>query len=177
MSEFNKNDSHCWSNFLQTNIFGNFDRICRIYNQTNYKDIWFAKVITILLWRHMRLFSMFLSKKTCTLMPLSLQIIFKMERKTWKSTLKFLIALLIVAMNRSNPPEGFLGKDILKIWSKFTGEHPCRSVISIKLLCNFIEITFPHGCSPVNLLHIYWNTFSWEHLWRAATEWIHLSIN
>ena len=24
--------------------------------------------------------------------------------------------------------------------SKFTGEHPCRSVISIKSLCNFIEI-------------------------------------
>ena len=23
-----------------------------------------------------------------------------------------------------------------------------------KLLCNFIEITFWHGCSPVNLLHI-----------------------
>ena len=28
-----------------------------------------------------------------------------------------------------------LGKGALKIWSKFTGEHPCRSVISIKLLC------------------------------------------
>ena len=28
-----------------------------------------------------------------------------------------------------------LGKSALKIWSKFTGEHPCRSVISIKLLC------------------------------------------
>ena len=28
-----------------------------------------------------------------------------------------------------------------QICSKFTGEHPCRSVISIKLLCNFIEIT------------------------------------
>ena len=28
----------------------------------------------------------------------------------------------------------------LKIGIKFTGEHPCRSVISIKSLCNFIEI-------------------------------------
>ena len=27
----------------------------------------------------------------------------------------------------------FLGKGVLKICSKFTGEHPCRSVISIKL--------------------------------------------
>ena len=28
-------------------------------------------------------------------------------------------------------PEIFLGKGVLKIWSKFTGEHPCGSVISI----------------------------------------------
>ena len=38
---------------------------------------------------------------------------------------------------------------------KLIGEHPCRSVISIKLLCNFIEITLPHGCSAVNLLHAF----------------------
>ena len=49
----------------------------------------------------------------------------------------------------------FLGKGVLKICSKFTGEHPCRSVISIKLLCNFIEITLRHGCFPVMLLHIF----------------------
>ena len=36
---------------------------------------------------------------------------------------------------RSSPPEVFLGKAVLKICSKFTGEHPCRSAISIKLLC------------------------------------------
>ena len=28
-----------------------------------------------------------------------------------------------------------LGKAVLKICSKFTGEHPCQSAISIKLLC------------------------------------------
>ena len=38
---------------------------------------------------------------------------------------------------------------------KRIGEHPCRSVISIKLLCNFIEITLPHGCSAVNLQHTF----------------------
>ena len=38
---------------------------------------------------------------------------------------------------------------------KFAGERPCRSMILIKLLCNFIEIAFWHGCSPVNLLHIF----------------------
>ena len=49
--------------------------------------------------------------------------------------------------------EVFLGKGVLKICSKFTGEHPHRSVISIKLLCNFIEITVRHGFFSVNLLH------------------------
>ena len=33
----------------------------------------------------------------------------------------------------SSHPEVFLGKGVLKICSKFTGEHPCRSAISIKL--------------------------------------------
>ena len=59
----------------------------------------------------------------------------------------------------SSPPEVFLGKDVLKIHSKFTGEYPCRGVISINLLCNFIQITLRHGCSPVNLLHIFKTPF------------------
>ena len=50
-------------------------------------------------------------------------------------------------------------KGVLKIRSKFTGEHPCRSVISIKLLCNFIEIALRHGCSPLNLQHIFRTPF------------------
>ena len=32
-------------------------------------------------------------------------------------------------------------------------------MISIKLLCNFIEIALLHGCSPVNLLHIFRTPF------------------
>ena len=44
---------------------------------------------------------------------------------------------------RSSPPEVFLRKSVLKICSKFTGEHPCRSVITLR-----------HGCSPANLLHV-----------------------
>ena len=55
----------------------------------------------------------------------------------------------------SSPPEEFLEKGVLKICSKFTGEHQCQSMISIKLLCSFIEITLCHGYSPVNLLHIF----------------------
>ena len=52
-------------------------------------------------------------------------------------------------------PDVFLEKGALKICSKLTGEQPCRSAISIKLLCNFIEIALWHGLSPVNLLHIF----------------------
>ena len=64
------------------------------------------------------------------------------------------VSLLESKMNRSSPLDVSLGKDVLKICSKFTGEHPCRSEISIKLQRNFIEITLPYGCFPVNLLHI-----------------------
>ena len=49
----------------------------------------------------------------------------------------------------------FLVKGVLEIWSKYTEEHPCRSVISIKLLCNFIGIILRHECSPVNFLYIF----------------------
>ena len=30
----------------------------------------------------------------------------------------------------------FLGKNVLRVFRKFTGEHSCRSLISIKLFCN-----------------------------------------
>ena len=45
------------------------------------------------------------------------------------------------------------------------------SVISIKLLFNFIKITLRHGCSPLNLLHIFStpfpkNTYGWLLLFR-----------
>ena len=41
------------------------------------------------------------------------------------------------------------------LYSKFRGEHPYRSMTSIKIQSNFIEITLQHGCSPVNSLHIF----------------------
>ena len=72
--------------------------------------------------------------------------------------------------NRSSPPEADLGKDVLKICSRFTGEHPSVTVISIKLLCNVIEITLQHRCSPVNLLHIFRAPFpKYTYLWRASS--------
>ena len=63
-------------------------------------------------------------------------------------------------MYRSINRQVFLRKGVLNICSKFTGKHPCQSVISIKLLCNFIEITLRHECFPVNLLHIFRTAFS-----------------
>ena len=50
-------------------------------------------------------------------------------------------------------------KSALKIYSKFTGEHPCRSAISIKFQSIFMEIVLRPGCSPVNLLYIFRTTF------------------
>ena len=41
---------------------------------------------------------------------------------------------------RSSPPEVFLGKGVLRICSKFTGEHPSRSVIWIKLQWNHTSV-------------------------------------
>ena len=59
---------------------------------------------------------------------------------------------------QKQPTEVFLLKGVLKICGKFTEE--CRSVISIKLLCNFIQIALQYGCSPVDFLHIFGTPFS-----------------
>ena len=75
------------------------------------------------------------------------------KKLTDKSITQFLINY------RSSRPGVFLGKGVLKICSKFTREHPCRSVISIKLLWNFIEIALRHGRSPVNFLYIFSTRF------------------
>ena len=64
------------------------------------------------------------------------------------------------AVFRSSPPLVFSEIGVLKIFSKFTGEPLYRSVISIKLQSNFIEITLWHGCSPVNLLNLFRIPFS-----------------
>ena len=76
-----------------------------------------------------------------------------------------------IQLSRSSPSELFLGKGFLKICRKFTGEHPCRSAISVKLLCNFIKIALQHGCSPINLLHIFRT-----HSPRNTSGWLLLVI-
>ena len=72
---------------------------------------------------------------------------------------------------RSTRPEVFQGKGVLKICSKFIGEQAYRSVISIQLQSNFIEITPRHGCSTVNLLHILGTPFS-----QNTSRWLLLSL-
>ena len=62
-------------------------------------------------------------------------------------------------VSRSSHPKVFLGKGVLKLCNKFSAEHPYRSVISIKLLGNFIEITLWHGRFLVNLLPIFRTPF------------------
>ena len=54
--------------------------------------------------------------------------------------------------------------------AKYFRKNSCRSAISIKLPCNFTEITLWHVYSPVNLLHIFRTLFLWEHPWMAASE-------
>ena len=44
---------------------------------------------------------------------------------------------------------------VLKICSKFTGDHPCRSEVQ----SNLIETALRHGCFPANLLHIFRTPF------------------
>ena len=44
----------------------------------------------------------------------------------------------------------FCEKNVLKLCSKFSGEYPCQSMI---------QITLCHGCSSVNLLHIFRTPF------------------
>ena len=77
---------------------------------------------------------------------------------------------LMVKYRGSRSPV-FLEKGVLKKCSKFTGEHPCRSAISIKLQSSFIEITLRHGCSPVNLLHIFRTLFL-----KNTSRWLLLKI-
>ena len=74
-------------------------------------------------------------------------------------------------LSRNSHPEVFLVKGFLKICSKSTREHPCRSATSIKLLSSFIEITLRHGCSPVDLLHIFRKPFT-----KNTSGWLLLIV-
>ena len=69
-----------------------------------------------------------------------------------------IVELLLIKLFLSKDLQKQSSRGVLKICSKFTGEHPCRSIISIMLRSNFIEITLRHRCS-VNLMHIFEHLF------------------
>ena len=77
---------------------------------------------------------------------------------------------------RSSHPEVFLVKSVLEKCNKFTGEHPCQSVILIKLQSNFIEIILRYECCPVNWLHIFRTPVDCC-FWRSAQALYSLNAN
>ena len=72
----------------------------------------------------------------------------------------WVLPMFKILMNWSNlqkqPSRGILSKSFSENMQKFTGEHPYTHA---KVQSNFIEIALLHGCSPVNLLHIFTTTF------------------
>ena len=91
-----------------------------------------------------------------------------------KAHLRYLSQQHWYLYSRSSHPEAFVG--VLKICSKFTGEHPFRSAISIKLQSNFIIIPLRNGCSPVNLLHVFRTPFQQNtSKWLLLNCFIHIS--
>ena len=84
----------------------------------------------------------------------------KLNYESWAIFYVHLKIQNIFQLLRSSHPKVFLEKCVLKICNKFTVQNPCQSVISIKLLCNFIEITFRHWFSPVNSQHIFKTPFT-----------------
>ena len=63
---------------------------------------------------------------------------------------------------KSSHPEVFFRKGVLKIYSKFTGEDLCQSVISESRKSHF-----GMGVSPLNLLHIFRTPFP-----RNTSRWL-----
>ena len=84
----------------------------------------------------------------------------------WVPNGKKVVMVLIehtTAIVWSGRPEVFIGKCVLKICSKFTGEHPCQSVISVvpPVWChiNFVRL---HQFVIVVFLMIQWKVFFFQ---------------
>ena len=77
-----------------------------------------------------------------------------------KGFINFYIKIRNTCSRISSRPKVFLWKSVPKISSIYTGKNPCQSAISIKMQSNFIEIALRHGCSPINLLHIFRTSFT-----------------
>ena len=65
-----------------------------------------------------------------------------------------------IVYNQKQPSRGVLIKRCSENMQQiYIREHPCRSVISMKLKSKIIEITLRHGWSPVDLLYIFRTSF------------------
>ena len=60
---------------------------------------------------------------------------------------------------------------MLKVNNKHSRKHTCRSVISVKLLCNFIEITLRYGYFLVSLF-LTLNIFSLVNFEHVIAGWV-----
>ena len=108
--------------------------------------------------------NLFLSKRgyfMCVILPTRTPSHLLLQRFLLQqiSIFEWLFLIMNCPLFRSSPPDVFIGKSVLKIFRKFTGEHLCQNALSIKLFCNFIEIALGHRCFPVYLLHIFRTPF------------------
>ena len=88
---------------------------------------------------------------------------------------------LLTSCSTSSHPEVFVGKGALKICSSFTGEHPSRSAISIKLLCNLQHIfrtPFPKNTPrllPLVFIFRWIKNINFE--FPCRTQWWYFRVN
>ena len=136
----------------------------------NYTKTWkFLKIICD--WSILFRISLTYRKKYLQSLQVTIKLCFE-PKKNWIS----LCYGNEAGNGRSSPSKVFLGKGILKIYSKCTGEHLCQSVISIKLQSNFIEIALQHGCSSVNFPYIFRAPFPKNTSGGAASKWSSLVV-
>ena len=92
----------------------------------------------------------------------------------------YLIIIFCIKLNhldmQKQLPRAVLKKKCSENIQQIYSRHPCRRAISIKELCNFIEIAVWHRCSPVNLLHNFRIHFpknrSAGYFWKRIVFWI-----
>ena len=108
----------------------------------------------------------------CAVKRTNKSLTFQIEKGIFHTTFRqHVVTSIVFLMFKSSRAEVFWGKGVLRICSKLAGEHPSPSVISIKFQSNFIEITLRHGCSPINLLHIFRTSFP-----KNTSGWLLLNV-
>ena len=98
--------------------------------------------------------TIFSSQMFNSVLNTSLGIITQLSPVTYHIYVCSIVCKKFRIMQQKQLSKGVLRKMCSEYFCKFTGEHTCRGVISIKLQSYFIEITFWHHCSLVNFMHI-----------------------